>query len=98
MGHFNSPMLTFIYQFKGEELPQYSSDKQKMFYTCPLNPPILGDFEIRTPLSTLPDRAISWGAGGPSAIMVRLAEQYWDLPPFWTVSSIFRLERFYKPD
>jgi hypothetical protein len=73
MGHFNSPMLTFIYQFKGEELPQYSSDKQKMFYTCPLNPPILGDFEIRTPQS--------WGAGGPSAIMVRLAEQYWDLPP-----------------
>jgi hypothetical protein len=48
-----------------------------MFYTRPLNPPILGDFQIRTPLSTLPDRAINWGAGGPSAILLRLTEPYW---------------------
>jgi hypothetical protein len=49
-----------------------------MFYTRPLNPPTLGDFEFRTSLSTLPDRAISWGAGGPSAIVLRLTEQYWE--------------------
>jgi hypothetical protein len=40
-----------------------------MFYTRPLNPPILGDFRIRPPHS--------WGAEGPSAIMVRLSQQCW---------------------
>ena len=55
-----------------------------MFSTRPLNPrhfpyvgepahgngfPILGDFEFRTPQN--------WGAGGPSAIVLKLTEQYW---------------------
>jgi hypothetical protein len=63
---------------------QYSSDKQTIFYTRPLNPrhfpyvgepyrscfPILADFEFRTPQN--------WGAGGPSVIMTGLTESYWD--------------------
>jgi lysophospholipase L1-like esterase len=52
---------------------QYRSDKQKMFYTSPLNPPTLGDFQIRTPQG--------WGAGGPSAIMLKLIEQYCHASP-----------------
>ena len=31
------------------ERKQHSSDKQKMFYTGPLNPPTLRDFEFRIP-------------------------------------------------
>jgi hypothetical protein len=58
-------------------MTQYCSDKCQIPCTRPLNPPILGDFELRTPLSTLADRAISWGAGGPSAMIKRLIEQYW---------------------
>jgi hypothetical protein len=37
------------------------SEKSQSLCIRPLNPPILGDFQIRTPQS--------WGAGGPSATM-----------------------------
>jgi uncharacterized protein (TIGR00303 family) len=47
---------------------QYCLDQSQIPCTGPLNPPILGDFELRTPQG--------WGAGGPSATMKRLTEQH----------------------
>ena len=45
-------------------------EKCQILCIRPLNPPILGDFEFRTPQN--------WGQGGPSAIIMRLTESFWD--------------------